>query len=223
MDPESFILAASYGDESEARQALEANSQLAAARNDAGVSVIATTAYAQRLPFARELASHRDDLDLFEAACLGDVHVVRARIEVDPEVIDHHSPDGFSAIGFAAYLGHLDLLVFLIEHGADLELPSTNAMRVRPLHSAAAHSDPSRATLMARTLLEAGADPNAQQQGGFTPLHEAVHNDNLELTRLLLSHGGNPHVSNDDGDSALQVAHAENKTHSIELIEKTIC
>jgi len=222
MDPRSFISAASRGDESEARKALDADPRLAAARDDAGVSVIATTVYAQRLPFARELASHREDLDLFEASCLGDVHVVRAHVESDPEVIDHHSPDGFSPIGFAAYLGHVDLLAFLVEKGADLELPSTNMMRVCPLHSAAAHSDPARATHVARTLLEAGADPNAQQQGGYTPLHEAVLTDNLELTRLLLNHGANPHVSNDEGDSALQVAHAEKKSALIDLIEKTI-
>jgi len=222
MDPKSFILATSHGDESAARQALGSDPNLAAARNDAGVSVIATTVYAGRLPLARELASRREELDLFEAACLGEVDVVRAHIEVDPEVIDHHSPDGFSPIGFAAYFGHLDLLAFLIEKGADLEAPSANAMRVGPLHSAAAHSDPTRATLIARTLLEAGADPNAQQQGGFTPLHQAVHNNNLELTQLLLSHGANPHVSNDDGDSPLQIAHAQTKRLLIDLIEKTI-
>ena len=222
MDPKSFILAASHGDESSTRKALGEDPQLAAVRNDAGVSVIATTVYAGHLPLARELASHREELDLFEAACLGDVDVVRAHVAVDPEIIDHHSPDGFSPIGFAAYLGHLELLVFLIDKGADLEAPSANAMRVRPLHSAAAHSDPTRATSIARALLEAGADPNAQQQDGFTPLHEAVHNNNLELTRLLLSHDANPHVSNDDGDSALQIAHAQKKRCLIDLIEKTI-
>ena len=55
-------------------------------------------------------------------------------------------------------------------------------------------------------LLEEGADANAQQEGGMSPLHEAVHNDNVELVDLLLRFGANPHLSNDEGDSPLQLS-----------------
>ena len=40
-----------------------------------------------------------------------------------------------------------------------------------------------------RLLLEAGADPNVRQQGGYTPLHTAAHSEDLELIQLLLAHG----------------------------------
>jgi ankyrin repeat protein len=38
-------------------------------------------------------------------------------------------------------------------------------------------------------LLEAGADPNARQHGGFTPLMGAEQNGDLDLAELLIRHG----------------------------------
>ena len=46
---------------------------------------------------------------------------------------------------------------------------------------------PRSATRVGAALLEAGADPNAQQQGGYTPLHAAAHHDDAELAGLLLA------------------------------------
>lgn len=219
MDPASFILNAGHGDEAAARKALREEPALARARTEAGISVIATAVYAGRLEFARELASTRDDLDLFEAACIGDRGRVATLIQEDPKTIDRIAPDGFSAIGFAAYFGHLELLELLLEAGAEFDSPSHNAMRVRPLHSAVAHAEPTTATLLARRLLEAGANPNSDQDSGFRPLHEAVLNSNLELVELLLAFGANPHLSNDDGDSPLQLARGKGETVIAERLE----
>jgi len=78
-----------------------------------------------------------------------------------------------------------------------------------------------RAVAIANPLLEAGADTNAQQPGGYTPLHEAVLNDDIELARLLLTYGANPHVSDDEGDGALQLAHAIRHADLIELFDQS--
>ena len=222
MDSNIFILTVGRGEEAAARAALAADASLAASRNEAGISVIALTLYAGRSELASEMAALRSNLDLFEAACIGDLDRVHRLLERDPDAIDRHAPDGFSAIGFAAYFGHHALLGLLLERGADFEAPSANAMQVRPLHSAAAHHDPSRAITTCRVLLEAGADPNAQQQGGITPLHEAVLSDNAKLARLLLAHGANPHLSDDKGDSPLQLAHARLHPELIALLDDTL-
>ena len=225
MDPNAFIVAVGSGMEDTARAALADDASLAASRNEAGISVIALTVYAGHADLAREMAALRSNLDLFEAACLGDVARVRGILDAHPGAIDRHAPDGFSAIGFAAFFGHVSLLELLLDRGADFEAPSANSMQARPLHSAAAYRDPARATAMARLLLEAGADPNAQRRGGFTPLHEAVVTCNVELAELLLDHGANPHLSNDDGDSPLQLAHAHGpkcKAELVALLDETL-
>jgi len=65
-----------------------------------------------------------------------------------------------------------------------------------PLHLVCASRwyrlDPGRTAGLAeaaRLLLDAGADPNAAQQGGYVPLDEAEFNGKDELARLLRARG----------------------------------
>ena len=59
-----------------------------------------------------------------------------------------------------------------------------------------------------RTLITAGADPNAQTGNGATPLHYAVENnhDNPDVIDALLVAGADPNVQNDGGQTPLHVA-----------------
>lgn len=41
---------------------------------------------------------------------------------------------------------------------------------------------------VARLLLNAKADPNAESRNGFTPLHLAAQDGSVEMVRLLLDH-----------------------------------
>ena len=73
----------------------------------------------------------------------------------------------------------------LLDRGADPNAVSRNPMAVQPLHSAAA----SRAVGIITMLLDHGADVNARQQGGWTPLHAAAIFGDLALVELLLKNG----------------------------------
>lgn len=57
-----------------------------------------------------------------------------------------------------------------------------------------------------KLLVEVGAPLNAKQQGGWTPLHAAVHHQDPEMTRYLLAHGADPKQQNDKGQSAIGMA-----------------
>jgi ankyrin repeat protein len=132
------------------------------------------------------------EINVFDAAALGDVGRLRALLEIDPALTHEWSADGFTALHFAAYLGGADAVRVLIEAGSDPRAVARNDMRVQPLHSAAALGDVAACEL----LLRAGADPNATQQGGFVPLDEALITKNEPLAELLRAHGarlsGNP-------------------------------
>ena len=181
MQASEFIALILGGDEDAALAALQREAALARARSEQGVSVVCLAVYRQHRRLAAALAAARPELDLFEAACLGDRERAAQLLSADPNALQAVSPDGFGALGYSAFFGHVALLADLLERGADVHAASRNAMRVQPLHSAAAQSDPVKACELARLLLDAGADPNARQQGGFTPLHEAADKGNLAL------------------------------------------
>ena len=79
--------------------------------------------------------------------------------------------------------------------------PTTRSACVRCTAASAAHD---HETL--RLLLEAGADPDLAQRGGFVPLHTAAHTDDVEMARLLLDHGADPTLTADDGRDARRMA-----------------
>jgi ankyrin repeat protein len=125
------------------------------------------------------------ELDVLEAAALGDAPHVKELLAADPELTALRSSDGFTALHYAAFFGTPEAAVALLQAGADPGAVAQNDMQVQPLHSAAAVN----ATETARLLLDAGADPNAEQQGGFKPIDAAVQNRNDELYALLVERG----------------------------------
>jgi hypothetical protein len=75
---------------------------------------------------AERLRAEAAELDVLEAAALGDVERVRAILEEDADAARAWSSDGFTALHYAAYFDGPEAARVLIEHGADLEAVSTN-------------------------------------------------------------------------------------------------
>jgi ankyrin repeat protein len=133
-----------------------------------------------------------------EAAALGDVEKLHGAD------LSARGDDGFTPLHLAAFFGGADAVRAILATGFPADADSDNAFNVRPIHSAAAAGD--RAS--ARALLEAGANPNVTQQGGYTPLHSAAHNGDAELVRLLLEHGA-VQAADDSGQTPADLAKTE--------------
>jgi ankyrin repeat protein len=71
-----------------------------------------------------------------------------------------------------------------------------------------------RDVAIVKMLLEAGADPNARQERGFVPLHDAAANGNSALVEVLLNHGALSDVRTDDGKTPADMA-AERGHHEV--------
>ncbi len=133
-------------------------------------------------------AAAKADLDVFEAAALGDSETLHRLLAADPSLAHDVADDEFTALALAAFLGDADSVRVLIEAGADVNAVAQNDMKVQPLHAAAAR--PYGIDLeMCRLLLEAGADPNAKQQGDHTPMDEAALRNHDGLIALLREYG----------------------------------
>jgi uncharacterized protein len=133
---------------------------------------------------ARELAKEAE-LDVFEAAALGDATRLGEVLDADSKLVHTRSDDDFTALHYAAFFDGPETALLLVEHGADVNAFADNELGVRPLNSAAAAGR----SEVAAILLDHGADPNAPTRGGFTPLDAARENGDEKLAELLRSHG----------------------------------
>ena len=119
--------------------------------------------------------------------------------------------EGDTALHAAAFSYDTAMARELVARGANIR--ARNRRGAEPLHAAtmggpgAAHWNPTQQRTVILSLVEAGADPNAKAAGGVTPLHRAVRNRCSAAVEALLSVGADPHLANDSGSIASDLAH----------------
>ena len=172
------------------------------ARDANGASAVLVALYNGRKDVADALIGLGAPVDLFEASALGRVDRIDEILSAEPHRASEYAPDGFTPVALASFFGHADAVRALIAAGADVSAPARNAFKVQALHAAVA----GRNIEIVKAVLEAGADPNAQQQAGFRPIHEAGSNANRALAELLIAHGADPLLPADSGKSSIDLA-----------------
>lgn len=105
---------------------------------------------------------------------------------------------GNSTLSDEARLRHPDVVDALLRAGADVDAP--NRSGGTPLMTAIAfnHED----TIIVKRMLEAGADVNAQDKRGMTALMVAARYSRKEAVALLLAHGADPSIRDNEGRNA---------------------
>jgi uncharacterized protein len=167
-----------------------------------GVSLLTYAAYYRNQHALEIIRSYLSNIDPFEAAAIGELNTIEQNIKENPSSINDFASDGFTMLGLACYLGHLDIVKFLINSGADVNLPAKNAYKVAPIHSAVAIQNLD----LVHILLNAGADVNVKQMTDVTPLHSAAYHGNKELVRLLIRHGADASAITTDGKTPTDYA-----------------
>jgi hypothetical protein len=101
---------------------------------------------------------------LQKAAASGDLQAISSLLDDGTNLLAKNSSWGYDALTFAAYTGHCEAAMLLIDRGADLS--ATCKWGFTPLHQACKHGQ----VKMIRELVRRGADMEDKQAGGRTPL-----------------------------------------------------
>ena len=95
---------------------------------------------------------------------------------------------------------NLDVIKFLVSQGADIDKPNNgNGMTCLMLAVI-------RSAEICQFLVDQGADLNKKDFYGKTALHIACNNSHIHAVRLLVKHGADPSIKNNEGDDVFQKA-----------------
>ncbi|XP_066258804.1 ankyrin repeat domain-containing protein 49-like [Euwallacea similis] len=148
---------------------------------------------------------------VLNAAENGHLDVLKDLLDKDPTLVHTVDKDKYTPLHRACYGNHLDVVKFLIEKGADLT--AKTEMQWEPLHSCCQWNH----VQCAAYLIVSGANVNATTEGGQTPLHiAATHGLDYATVELLLIHPYvNPHLKNNNGETAFDIARRSSKYYNI--------
>src|SRR5262245_4842365 len=207
---EEFLKAVVEGDIARMKEMLKSDASLATARDEKGISAILKAVYYRKKEVVAILLASGIELNIFEASATGQTERVRGLVKQDASLANAFSSDGFTPLGLAVFFGQRQTVETLLSAGAEVNTASREAMKVTPLHSAAA----AREVAIGSLLIAHGANVNAgQAESGFTPLHEAASNGDIEFATLLLENGAKINAKMKDGNTPLAFAISRNQTN----------
>ncbi len=196
------------GDLARVQSLLDADSSIASAKNESGVSAVLSTVYLGRKDIRDLLLAHGARLELQDAAALGRLDCVKELVGSNSALANSYSSDGFPLVALAAFFGNAPVADFLKEHGADINAIATNGSGYNALTGAVTGGH----VEIVKWLLETGVDANYRYGPGYTPLLAAAANGHLEIVKLLLAHGADKSAKSNDGKSAMGLA--EERQHT---------
>uniref|UniRef100_A0A452RCP9 Poly [ADP-ribose] polymerase n=1 Tax=Ursus americanus TaxID=9643 RepID=A0A452RCP9_URSAM len=136
------------------------------------------------------------------------------------EYLLHHGADvhakdkgGLVPLHNACSYGHYEVAELLVRHGASVNV--ADLWKFTPLHEAAAKGKYEICKLLlkhvdiAALLIKYNTCVNATDKWAFTPLHEAAQKGRTQLCALLLAHGADPTMKNQEGQTPLDLATAD--------------
>jgi ankyrin repeat protein len=142
---------------------------------------------------------------LFAYLMADDTAAAMRLLEQEPVLINGRDGQAWTPLHYAADHGRLDLMTWLIAHGADVHAAMNEGET--PLFFAAnpATADANAAACI-RVLLAAGADINHRNRKGWTPLHDLAFYGEVAESGLLLDLGAAVDARDARGRTPLHLA-----------------
>ncbi|XP_069125262.1 ankyrin repeat and KH domain-containing protein 1-like isoform X1 [Argopecten irradians] len=149
---------------------------------------------------------------LMESASAGHVGVARILLSSGAGINTHSNEFKESALTLACYKGHLEMVKFLLEAGADQE------HKTDEMHTALMEASMDGHVEVARLLLDSGAQVNMPADSFESPLTLAACGGHVDLASLLIERGANLEEVNDEGYTPLMEAAREGHEEMVALL-----
>jgi ankyrin repeat protein len=214
---DDLFAAVKRGDRDTVEKQIRSDPDLLGTRDEHGTSALLLAYYHGKAEVANAILTHQPDLDMREAATVGDAARVRELGARDPASVNAFGDDGFHPLGLAAFFKRPEAVRALLDLGADPHL-ATRPAGFSPLHSAVADDTGQAPKEIVRMLLDAGADPNARSATGGTPLHTAAFTGDVLMVRLLLLAGASSVVEDERGRTPLDLARERGQSEAAALL-----
>jgi ankyrin repeat protein len=175
-------------------------------------------------------------IDQFVGNAHGNLAIVKQLLEQYPSMISANASWTETAIQAAAQTGQVDIVNYLIDHGAEYDICTAAMLGSLDCLDDFLKEDPNLITVrgahgipllyfpvihakieVAEYLLQHGADPNAVSPGGITPLHAAAMFNQPKMAQWLLEKGADPNPKY-DGKTPLSMALEKKQTELIEVL-----
>jgi ankyrin repeat protein len=154
------------------------------AKDNAGLTPLSTSIQSDNGDVSNVLLAHGATLDIFTASALGKKDDVARFLGQDPALVNARTPDGRTALYWAALTGQIEVVKLLIANKADVH--ARDKLNEMPLHAAVSNGHKEVVDL----LLANHADVNAKAKNNRTALDIAVMADEGEIAKMLREHGG---------------------------------
>jgi ankyrin repeat protein len=149
-----------------------------------------------------------DQVPLYYAALFGFRDLVERLVVAHPGHVNSRGDYLGAPLNAAIYNGHVNIALFLLERGADVESRGWRGQTALYMSSSPGYTE------VVQSLIDRGADPNTEcddwndnyQVVKWTPLHVALRKGRMEIARVLLEHGADVNYQDKFGKSSLHLA-----------------
>ena len=150
---------------------------------------------------------------LHQAAYAGDLAMVTRMVVEQGIAVDVADNEKHTPLMWASFNGHTAVVEYLIEHKAKVNALDVNGRNALMYAS----SGPFAETV--GLLINKGSSVNVQGKlEGFTALMTAAAEGQLEVVRVLLQHGADPALKDEDDDTAESFALEKGHSAVVELL-----
>jgi len=202
---------------------LEIDDKLKDAKYEDGQTAVLMAAYFRANEIKELLLQKGAELNLHEAATVGNTARIKEILNDAPTLINSHSFDGYTPLGLAAHFGQEEAANYLLACGADINLKGKDGkLNNTALHASIAGNHIN----IVRLLLKYGADINSLCEGelrkGFTPLHVAAHFNRFEIAKLLIENGANLSITNNESLTPYEYARLKGSSEIADSIQASL-